>query len=676
MGSVGGLGHNSKRVASLHVLLTSLRGIVGACMYMVRTANTWAVEHICKRFNSCHLVTFAISNLAMMHKLEAPTQTYKQERTNKNHHHPHDHSSSQTYPNNIRRYKDILNMILTSHKLFLLYFPPYFVYKSYYLCIFTQTHPFSVIMVNTNYYIENKLSIPQLRSLNHSNKWHQSQNPGRNIQRSQTEFVQRQIKRDTEIAMGNKMRQISKECKDMLKKKMEEIRVHNENLAQKKGMVGRYKNYICFKCKLKGHIAKYCPTDGKTLMSTSPEQNKHKEEKIQIMYPETVHITTDYMVEGTDEHNWNMIWYVSDKLSRHMCSNLSLFSKIKEKFSVEKDEEQKKFIFIHGIGEVQIRIGNDILIIPSVNYAPEVTLNVLSVSQLEAQGLVLSYKGNRCRPIPMFKYPTDCVFNENKMNQRHNEYLEGYFNMVYEGSQIKKDHKEKAVSFSPTCNICEEIGHLDYMCPQNSFTSEDKDFVFTKGVHIPIPIKCFNDCIALLNLLEDDYIISQNWNEYRENFMKAYLWFYSVYLKRSLPGPLPPKIKGKEIHLMDLHKRIETLGGYLGVDFANKFSYIAQIFGLDEEDGQRIKECYNLYLNVFICFYKTARVSHEEAEGIASKGKEICQEDQEDQVTENSALDIQNKKKVEHFGVKLEDTMDTSQKHIHNIYEEGQSSKV
>ncbi|PWA67912.1 cytochrome P450, ARID DNA-binding domain, Zinc finger, CCHC-type [Artemisia annua] len=528
-------------------------------------------------------------------------------------------------------------------------------------------------MKNTYHNSENKQTSPSKKPVYPFNKWHQSKIPGRIFERSQTENLQRQVKRNTELAMGNRIRQISRECKEMLKKRMEEVCAHNEAMSQK-NLLGRYRNYVCFTCKLKGHIAKHCPTDCKKLMSASPEQIKHKEKQYQIKYPEAIHITTDWMIEGTDEANWNMIWYVSNTLDRHVCSNLSLFSKIKEHFSVKKDEKQKKLVISHGIGEVQIRIKDNILVIPSVNYIPEATLNVLSVPQLEAQGLILSYKGNRCTPMPMFRNPTDCVFDADKMIQRHNRFLEGYFGILDEGSQNRNDSKGKKVSFSPMCHICEEIGHLDYMCPQNPYTAKDDSFL-VKGVHIPIPIKCFNDCIALLNLLEDDYILSMNWDGYRENFMKAYTWFYAVYLKKPLPGPLPLRIKGTEIHLMDLHKRIETLGGYLGVDFANKFSYIAEILGLDKEDGQRIKESYNLYLNVFICFYKTARVSNDEAEGLAS-GKRNCQGiDQEDQDIENSTANIQEEGKIEHFGVKLEDAMDTSQENINSTYEEGETSK-
>ena len=70
-------------------------------------------------------------------------------------------------------------------------------------------------------------------------------------------------------------------------------------------------------------------------------------------------------------------------------------------------------------------------------------------------------------------------------------------------------------------------------------------------------------------------------------------------------------------------------------------------------------------------------MSHDEAEGHASKGKEICQDGREDLVTKASALDIQNSKRVEHFGVKLEDTTDISQgNNISTHLEQGTSSRI
>ena len=64
-------------------------------------------------------------------------------------------------------------------------------------------------MVNTNTFIENKWSNPNMRSITTFNNWHQSQKPWRiTNNRSQTEFVQRQIKRNSESAIGNQIKLI------------------------------------------------------------------------------------------------------------------------------------------------------------------------------------------------------------------------------------------------------------------------------------------------------------------------------------------------------------------------------------------------------------------------------------------------------------------------------------
>ena len=231
-------------------------------------------------------------------------------------------------------------------------------------------------MVNTNSYPDNKWSKPSAqKSVVNYNKWHQSPKPGRNMyNRPQTDFVQRQIKREKETAfvnplIRNQVRHISKECKEALKKKMEEIRVHNNKLAQKQALIERHRNYVCFHCKLRGHIARNCPAERQTNTTASPGIITQTP-PIQITYPESIHLSTDFMVEGTDDHGWDQIWYVSNKINRHVCCNMSLFSKLKEKFLVEKNEEQKKFIFIHGIGEVQIKIDSEIFVIPGVHYTP------------------------------------------------------------------------------------------------------------------------------------------------------------------------------------------------------------------------------------------------------------------------------------------------------------------
>ncbi|PWA86348.1 hypothetical protein CTI12_AA097220 [Artemisia annua] len=134
-----------------------------------------------------------------------------------------------------------------------------------YICYFTLLH-ISILssvktlqnlrlrnMVNTNTFLEDSWS-------NHkyvgdpSHTWHQSKSgrPLRN--KMQQNFIHRQLKRENEKKLGKCIRQITNDCKDMLKKKLEEIDAYNSTLTQNK-----YRKHKCFICKKKGHISTSCP---------------------------------------------------------------------------------------------------------------------------------------------------------------------------------------------------------------------------------------------------------------------------------------------------------------------------------------------------------------------------------------------------------------------------------
>nr|GEY16499.1 zinc finger, CCHC-type [Tanacetum cinerariifolium] len=68
------------------------------------------------------------------------------------------------------------------------------------------------------------------------------------------EFVQRKIKRERE-GFGPCARQITKECKAMLRNKIEQINLFNSTLSSNK-----FRDHACFYCTQKGHVAKSCPT--------------------------------------------------------------------------------------------------------------------------------------------------------------------------------------------------------------------------------------------------------------------------------------------------------------------------------------------------------------------------------------------------------------------------------
>nr|GEZ43792.1 ARID DNA-binding domain-containing protein [Tanacetum cinerariifolium] len=361
-----------------------------------------------------------------------------------------------------------------------------------------------------------------------------------------------------------------------------------------------------------------------------------------LKYPEWIHFTTKCMIKGTDQGHWDDIWYVSNNTNMHLCSKLNLFCNIKESFTVNKLDNQAKLLFTYGIGEVVVKNGDEGYLIPGVYYFLEVTLNVLSIEQLERQGIDIIYEDNACRLIYMFKDSKDHKFNEDKLRVMQNEYLENYFEFL-----------ENSVGETKT------VGTLGLK----------GDLIDIKGALYSTRVNTFNEYVAFLNLIKQDEIISQQWDIFRERFDKAVKWFYKSYLEKPLHGPFPPKINGVEIHLFDLYKLVEGLGGYLSVYFENEFGTIREILGLSKQDGEEIKRCYIYYLDVFTSYYKIARVPKQGYNPIldiptknVEEGKEYtCLTSHQCGFAEIKAPNMEaanrkGKEKIEHFGIKLEDT--------------------
>ncbi|GKB68000.1 ARID DNA-binding domain-containing protein [Tanacetum coccineum] len=483
----------------------------------------------------------------------------------------------------------------------------------------------------------------------HSNNWHQSK-PGRPLRnRMQHVFIQRQLKRESEARIGKCIKQITNDCKEMLKRKMEEIEHYNSAINQPKSQ-NTFRRHKCFNCKQTGHIIKTCPmmkqkeevekignknetakANNEGLMASKPS--------VSIKYPESIHLETKCMLKGTDQGHWDNIWYVSNNTNIHLCSKLSMFCNIKEKFTANKLDDQMKFLFTYGLGEVVINNGDKGYLIPWMSYAPEVTLNILSLELLERQGFEIVYEHNSCRLVYMFKDPKVQNFNEDRLRVMHNKYLEDYFET------------------------------LDSSAEQNNtpglITMQD-DVIEIKGTLYSTKVTTFNEYVAFLNLVKQDEIISQQWDTFRGRFDKVLKWFYKNYLKKPIPGPIPPIINGVQIHLFDLYKLIEGFGGYLSVYFGQEFGTIGEILGLSKQDDEDVKNCYIKYLDVFTSYYKTARVPNQDQNlDIPARTLEVgkgytCPTTHQCDFGESSApnLEVASKKgkeKLEHFEVKLEE---------------------
>nr|GEV58204.1 ARID DNA-binding domain-containing protein [Tanacetum cinerariifolium] len=144
-----------------------------------------------------------------------------------------------------------------------------------------------------------------------------------------------------------------------------------------------------------------------------------------------------------------------------------------------------------------------------------------------------------------------------KMRQRHNDYLDDYFESLV---------KERANKRGEMARFVEDTN-----------ASEDHTFY---------------EFVAFLNLIKNDDIISKGWDIYKKIFDKVLEWFYNHYLKRQLSETIPPIIHGVPIYLSDLYKLMDCMGVYLSVQFVQEFSAIAGIRGLTRSDGEEIRKCY------------------------------------------------------------------------------------
>ncbi|GKA21509.1 ARID DNA-binding domain-containing protein [Tanacetum coccineum] len=416
-------------------------------------------------------------------------------------------------------------------------------------------------------------------AITNSEHWYQSTKPGKYRNKlSQMEFVQRKIKRERE-GFGPCARQITKECKAM------------DTLDDTK-------------------------TTQKQEKETAAAIPSLPEPKVSIKYPEFIHFRTRGIIDGTDKGSCDDFWYISNTSNKHMTADLKFFLNLKEEFAVEPLEEQGKFLFTYGIGEVLIENGDRTYTIPGVHYAPEVTLNILSIGLLRQQGFEISSNGDRCTLAHMFKGRRGKNINLDRMREQHNNYLEDYFDALDRSANIERRIEQP-------------------------YEKKDDD----------VEIGNFHECVAFLDLIRKGGALSNEWEVHRDKFNRVLTWFFNHFLMRPLPGSLPPIIKGVTIHLFDLYELIECMGGYISVQFEGDFEGLAEILGLERSDGLDIRRCYLDYLEPLVSNYKAARSSNPtggyEDEGIRRF------EDYHGDGNKDGSTAAKEKGRVEHFGITL-----------------------
>ncbi|GJY36843.1 ARID DNA-binding domain-containing protein [Tanacetum coccineum] len=321
-----------------------------------------------------------------------------------------------------------------------------------------------------------------------------------------------------------------------------------------------------------------------------------------INYPERVHVTTDYMVEGSDKGNWNNIWYVSSAYKRHMSPMKHLFKRMIQRFKVEGTEEkEKKFLISYGVGEAFVETNEGRITVSNVLFTPEITLNILSIDQLEEQGYMVSYVDNKCRIKYMFDEMPEAVElettiegeDEDSIIKSHNSFLDGYF---------------RSLDLNEECSLIKGMEDLK-MNKEDDHDYVDNEYLSLNGTLYIMKVNTFPRFISFLDLIKIDKLVYGNWEVLKGKFMEMLEWFYLGYLKQDVLGELPPVIGVIRIDLLGLYKFVDAMGGYMNVTFNDKWYQVANILGLANEHHETVKEVYKEYIGMVKVYYEEAKRS-------------------------------------------------------------------
>nr|GFC16212.1 ARID DNA-binding domain-containing protein [Tanacetum cinerariifolium] len=176
-------------------------------------------------------------------------------------------------------------------------------------------------MVNSNTIVEDHWNSSK-PSTNRKPIWYQSNNLGNTFRgKERSDFLFRKEKKEKEQELGTKIKQITESCKNMLRKKIEEIETYNSSIHRP-----FIKTYRCFHCNKRGHYMRNCYIKKKALLdakrmagdakavaekeASKPVNinfNIYHTPTVSLDYPESIHLKTKCMIKGTDLDHWDNI---------------------------------------------------------------------------------------------------------------------------------------------------------------------------------------------------------------------------------------------------------------------------------------------------------------------------------------------------------------------------------
>ncbi|GJS36312.1 hypothetical protein Tco_0534694 [Tanacetum coccineum] len=220
-----------------------------------------------------------------------------------------------------------------------------------------------------------------------------------------------------------------------------------------------------------------------------------------------------------------------------------LFKRMIHRFKVEGTEEkEKKFLISYGVGEAFVETNEGRITVSNVLFTPEITLNILSIDQLEEQGYMVSYVDNKCRIKYMFDEMPEAVElettiegeDEDSIIKSHNSFLDGYF---------------RSLDLNEECSLIKGMEDLK-MNKEDDHDYVDNEYLSLNGTLYIMKVNTFPRFISFLDLIKIDKLVYGNWEVLKGKFIEMLEWFYLGHLKQDVLGELPPVIGVIRIDLL------------------------------------------------------------------------------------------------------------------------------
>ncbi|PWA55922.1 ARID DNA-binding domain-containing protein [Artemisia annua] len=365
----------------------------------------------------------------------------------------------------------------------------------------------------------------------------------------------------------------------------------------------RSRCYICF---TRGHAYWNCP------------RNKHDE---------TVKSYINWEVIGTA---WDNIWYVSDEYPRHMNPNLDVFEKFKAEI-VGTSATGEAGLNVQGIGEVLLPTEVRNFVIPGVFYVPNASLNTLSLSQLMQQGFEVVFKDTKCTVKRLFDMDNKSAIGTPSYDPVYERMVHCWTCNDYHLSYmcpLKKDLTDNQTFFKERSgesnNNAENVGCMEekqsldavrgkaieaimQFCDSLYFRENtiEESMNGIQGPRVPSKNE-FESLIGFIEMVSEQEIVDECKELVKDHFERMVHWFHKDYMEDE-ERPIPARINGVKVNLLDLYLTVKGLGGHTQVVIGNKWIEVAYAMGFPKEYASELQKCYGMHLSLLEAYYEVAR---------------------------------------------------------------------